>query len=158
MDTFEMQEPCEKRPIRFLELMEFDGWRVKVYGIAYGRDTPRPELVQAARELARRAFPAPADGGGRYGVGYMELHDGRGVNFVFTDWWQDENELHHHVYLSPHDDPAALSEKTATGVCACIWDMKLMGFERDAWVHHVLRNPDGLDIGAYLGDRLDGEF
>jgi len=158
MDTFEMSEPCETRPIRFLELLEFDGWRVKVYGIAYGRDEPRPELLAAARDLARRAFPVPANGGGRYGVGYMGVHDGRGVNFVFTDWWQDENELHHYVFISPHADPAALEEVTATGVCACIWDLKVMGFERDAWVRHVLRNPSGPDIAAYLATRLEGDF
>ncbi|BBD09850.1 hypothetical protein [Desulfovibrio ferrophilus] len=158
MNTFTMSEPCELRPIRFMELLEFDGWRIKVYGIAYGREEPRSELMAAARVLARRAFPRPACEDGRYGVGYLGVHDGRGSNFVFTDWWADENELHHHVFISPSDDPEALEEFTATGVSACIWDMKVMCFERDTWVKKVLRNPDGPDLQAYLETGLEGEY
>ena len=44
--------PCETRPIRFLELWQPDDWRMKVYGIAYGRPAPRGELIEAAKDIA----------------------------------------------------------------------------------------------------------
>jgi hypothetical protein len=31
---FKLVEPYQKRPIRFLELWEQDGWRLKVYSLA----------------------------------------------------------------------------------------------------------------------------
>jgi hypothetical protein len=44
-----LQEAYDVRPIRFLELWHESGWTLKVYGIAYGRERPREELVEAAK-------------------------------------------------------------------------------------------------------------
>jgi len=156
MDTFALSAPCELRPIRFLELLETGGWRIKVYGIAYGRALPRPELLAAARELATTAFPAPADAPDRYGVGYLGVHDGRGGNWVFADWWTNENELYHRVFISPADRPDQFTEHTHTGLTACVWDLRVMCHERAAWLGHALRNPSGTpDLAAYLADVLN---
>lgn len=156
MKTFPMPGPCETRPIRFLELLQTGGWRLKVYGIAYDRDLPRPELVAAARDLAATAFPLPAETQDRYGVGYLGIHDGRGANWVFADWWAGENELNHRVFISPTDDPAALEEHTHTPLTACVWDLRVMCHEREAWLHHALRNPTGTpNLDAYLTDVLN---
>ena len=67
----ELREPYEKRPIRFLEEWRHEGWRLKVYGIAYRREGPRAELVEASKRLAREKLPRPAGGVGRYGVGFL---------------------------------------------------------------------------------------
>lgn len=47
-----LQEPHQTRPIRFLELWQEAGWRVKVYGIAYQRPVPRLELIEAVKRAA----------------------------------------------------------------------------------------------------------
>jgi prepilin-type processing-associated H-X9-DG protein len=147
-------KPCEPRPIRFLELWQPDDWSVKVYGIAYGRPTPRTELVEAAKAVAQEALAETAIATKHYGVGFLGVHDGRTANFVFVDWWADENELHHHVYLSPSDDPTRLVENRATGPIACVWDLRVVSFERDAWLSNVLRNARGPDLEGYLAVRL----
>ena len=46
-------------------------------------------------------------------------------------------------------------DMTATGPAACVWDLRVIGFERDAWLSKVLRNPGGPDIDAYLFERLN---
>jgi hypothetical protein len=38
-----------------------------------------------------------------YHLGFLGVHDGRTSNFVFLDYWAEENELHHHVFVSPAD-------------------------------------------------------
>lgn len=154
-NTFTLQEPYAPRPIRCLEVWEVDGWRIKVYGIAYRRAAPRPELVTAAKEIARRTLPPLATRAHLYGVGYLGIHDGRGANFVFVDWFADENEIHHHVFIGPSDQPARLDVITSDQPIACVWDMQVMAFERQAWVDTVLTNPHGPDLAAYLACQLN---
>ncbi len=151
----ELCEPYEARPIRFLEDWHESGWRLKVYGIAYRRPAPRRELVAAAKRIAVERLPQPAQAEGRYGVGFLGVHDGRGANFIFVDWWADENELHHHVYASPSDQPTALRYLTPTGVIVCVWDLRVLGFERQAWMDNVLTNADGPDLDGYMMCRLN---
>ena len=144
-----------QRPTRFLELWQQGPWRLKVYGIAYDRAAPRPELIEAAKVVARQRLAGIPAFLPHYSVGFLGVHDGRTANFVFVDWWADENELHHHVYVSPTDEPGKLTYATPTGLVACVWDLRVMAFERQAWLDAVLRNPQGPDLEAYLALRLN---
>ena len=148
-------EPYRARSIRFLELWRHLGWRIKLYGIAYDREAPESNLVSAAKRVAADRLPQPAIGQGRYGVGFVGVHEGRGANFVFVDWWADENELHHHVYISRSDDAENLEYAAPSGPVACVWDLGLIGFERDCWVDMILANPKGPDLEGYLARRLN---
>ena len=147
--------PYETRPIRFLELWQHDQWRLKVYGIAYRRDVPRPELVEAAKTAARSRLATVDKSMPHYGVGFLGIHDARTANFIFVDWWADENELHHHVYVSPSDEPSCLTYAPTTCGIACVWDLRVMEFERQAWLNSVLKRPQGPDLDEYLQLRLN---
>jgi hypothetical protein len=147
--------PYEKRPIRFLELWEHDKWRIKIYGIAYGRATPRAQLIGAAKHVATQRLASVPDFMRHYSVGFLGIHEGRSANFVFVDWWADENELHHHVYVSPTEEPGRFTYVTPTGLVACVWDLRVMAFEREAWVHNILQRSDQPDFDGYLGQRLE---
>lgn len=153
-----LPDPYAARTIRFLELWEDSGWRVKVYGIAYVEGAPSPALVETARGLARGCLPSPAMGAGRYGVGFMGVHEGRDGNLVFVDWWADGNELHHHVYTAPDRAPLEFVDVTGTGLAACVWDLAVIGFERNAWISSVLVDPDETGLDAYLRCRFEGSF
>jgi hypothetical protein len=148
-------EPYAPRPVTALGIWTHDGWRMKRYGIAYGRAAARKELVEAAHAAAREVLPAPPTTETRYGVGFLGAHDGRGANFVFVDWWENETELRHHVFFSPTDDPAALRPATRADPIACVWDLSVVGHERAAWIRHVLVGAAG-DFDGYLADALDG--
>ena len=126
-----------------------------MYGIAYGRERPREELVEAAKQIVRERLTHSTNDDNHYGVGFLGVHDGRGANFVYLDYWADENELHHHVYTSASDELEGLRYATPTGLSACVWDLRVQAFERDAWVEEVLRNPRGPDVEAYMARRLD---
>ncbi|HLG00097.1 MAG TPA: isochorismatase [Acidimicrobiia bacterium] len=155
--TVELLEPFRRRRARFLRVLEHDGWRLKVIGIAYAGDSARPELVEAAEAAARDILPLPAVGNGRYGAGFLGVHDGRGSCFVFVDWWADENELHHQVLISPVEDPTALAPAGPDEAAACVWDLAVMAFEREAWVRHVLE-AETPDVERYLAERIDAEI
>jgi hypothetical protein len=153
----ELQEPYRPRPIRFLEVWQVQGWRFKVYGIAYERELPRQALVQAAKQVVPEQLAHFSAGINQYQVGFLGIHDGRGTNFVFVDFWADENELHHHVFISPAERPEALDYVAPGGVLGCVWDLRVLAFERQAWIDTVLANPRGPDLEAYLAYQLDEE-
>jgi hypothetical protein len=150
-----VSEPYATRPDRCMDILSCDAWRVKLYGIAYQGERPVQALVDAAVAVARQRLPRPAVVGDRYGVGFVCVHDGRGGNFVFVDWWEAENELHHHTWYSTKDAPQELRPTGPEHFTGCAWDLAVIGHERNAWVRHVLARPDGPDLEAYLDDRLD---
>lgn len=151
----ELGGPYQPRPIRFLELWEAPPWRLKLYGIAYGRAAPRPELIAAAKKVAEKKLYDQEMTRGSHGVGFLGVHEGKTANIVFLDWWTDENELRHHIYYSPSESPAELEDVTARGWGYCVWDLRVIGFERDAWMETVLDNPSGPDVEAYLQRQLN---
>ncbi|MGA8261148.1 MAG: hypothetical protein WB783_13120 [Arenicellales bacterium] len=152
----QLSEPYRTRPIRFLDLWTLGNWRMKAYGIVYGRGQPAEELVHAARRTAVERLETTAARTNHYGVGFVGIHQGKTGNFVFVDWWADENELHHHVYVSPLERATDLEYMTPTGLAACAWDLFLIGHERDAWVSNVLAS-GAPDLDGYLQARLDAD-
>ena len=149
--------PYAPRPIRFLNLWQVDDWRIKLYGIAYARPVPRAELVSAAQQIATRQLRSLPSELRHYHLGFLGVHDGRTANFIFLDFWADENELHHHVFVSPTEHPEQFTNVTPTGLSACVWDLRLQAFERDAWVTHVLQRGAAPDFDGYLAATLNAD-
>jgi hypothetical protein len=152
-----LDTPYQLRPIRFLGIWDFDAWRMKAYGISYANNVPDPGLINAARHIARQRLSQSENSIEHYGVGFIGIHEGKTDNFVFISWWSNENELYHHVYTSPTKQPENLVYMTPSGLTACTWDLRLMCFERDAWVEDVLKKYPEPDIIAYLDNTLNIE-
>ena len=55
-----LAEPYATRSVRCLDLLTFDGWRLKLYGIAYRGERPVQALVDAAVAAAQERLPRPA--------------------------------------------------------------------------------------------------
>jgi hypothetical protein len=153
-----LAEPFARRSVRPLDLLTVDGWRLKVYGITYQGQRPVQTLVEAAVAAARERLPCPAVTDDRYGVGFIGAHDGRGANFVFIDWWENEDELHHHTWLSSKGHPGSLRPTTPRDLTACVWDLAVIAHERAAWLRHVLARAKGPDLDGYLEDCLTGSI
>lgn len=148
---------CERRPVRFMELWDVAGWRIKVYCIAHGQPTPGSQLLNAGRSVAEGLLRGRSTANTHYGVGFLGIHDGRGENQVFLDRWVNENELLHDFWVSPKSDPASLTRPGNDHNSVCVWDLAVQCFEREAWLATVLRNPAGPDLEAYLASRLSAD-
>lgn len=147
-----LSEVYRTREIRFLDFWSIDELTLKAYCIIYDGRPLNDQLVETAFRTAKQRVSESALATHHYGAGFVGIHQGKTGNFVFVDWWADENELHHHVYVSPSDSPEKLAYKTPTGLAACAWDLYLISHERDAWVRHVLANETKPDIDSYLSD------
>ncbi len=146
-------EPYAPRAFRFIELVTIGDWRMKLYGIAWKKELPRPELLEAAKKMATEQLAK--EQGNNYRVGFIGAHDGRNAAFVFIDFWGNENELFHRVFLSRANDPQTLAPAAPSDSAVCVWDLHLQSFERAAWIKHVLTKGDAPDFDAYLRERLN---
>jgi hypothetical protein len=153
----QIDHPYRRRYVRLLHLWIAGDWRLKVYGISREPRGPGADLVAAARELALEVLPQPAVTVSRYGVGFVGVHQGRGANLVFVDWWERQNELHHHAWRSADASPNELEYVSPLGIAACIWDLAIMSFEREAWINSVLL-PRRADLQQYLASALEAEI
>jgi hypothetical protein len=145
-------EPYAPRSFRFIELLTIGDWQMKLYGIAWRGEKPRLELLDAAKKIA--AEQLAKEQGSNYRVGFIGAHEGRSASFVFVDFWGNENELFHRVFLCRSNDPRQLRPATATDSSVCVWDLHLQSFERAAWIKHVMAKTAAPDFKAYLAERL----
>jgi len=125
---------------------------MKLYGIACRRELPRAALLRAARRIAEEQLPKEKVN--NYQVGFIGVHDGRDAAFVFVDFWGNENELFHRVFLSRDNDPEKLAPAKPADSSVCVWDLHLQSFERAARIKHVLHKPDSPNFDGYLAERL----
>jgi hypothetical protein len=146
-------EAYEPRDFRFIELLTLGDWRMKLYGIAWRRELPRAHLLEAAKRIAaevlRNAVP------NNYKVGFIGAHDGRQACLVFVDYWGNEDELFHRLFLSRSNDPDALTRAKSSDLSVCVWDLRLQSFERAAWIKYILCKANAPDFHGYLGERLN---
>jgi hypothetical protein len=147
-----LRERYRPRFIRFMDLWTIGEWRLKVYQITrYPGDLPAA-LHDAAIHLVPSCLPAVSPD--CYGVGFVGVHAGRGASVVFVCWWSHENELHHRLYLSAPHDPVSMRPAADSDMTACVWDLALMAFEREAWIRSVLA-ADVPSLDHYLSLRMN---
>ena len=140
-------QPFSPRPIRFLRVDDFSGWKVKLYSIVYGDAAFDESDFERGLTMARTSLPQPAVTVSRPGVAFCVLHRGNGADYAVLGWWDRENELPTRIFVRPHNEQAW---RPAQGnESFCVWDLQVIGFERDAYVATVLGKPP-LGIEAYL--------
>ncbi|AOS62471.1 hypothetical protein [Actinoalloteichus hymeniacidonis] len=143
------------RPVRFLGIEEAGGWRIKCYGIAEGTWYPRAELVDAGVSRAVEVLGAVGADQGAHGVAYLVAHDARNACVVSVDWWMRRHELWQRTFHAPVERPEEFVE-VRDAPAATVWELAVTGYERAAWMRHVLTNQAGPDFGAYLDDAFEG--
>lgn len=148
-----MPSAYSPRRIRFVELREAHGWRLKLYTILHEERESVPELLAAAADTAFGSLPRPAVTPDRYGVGILSVHRGSSYDFVTVSYWCYETELRSHAFMRPSSGSYLLEPVTSSELSSDVWDIRLQAFERDAWVETVLR-PGTDDLSGYLERRL----
>jgi hypothetical protein len=142
------------RPICYLGLWEHQGWRIKTFGISADTPLPRQSLIEEAKAAAAECLDRGPAG---YGVGWIIVHQARGLDAVLIDWWFDENIAQHHVYGRPDAAPGPLVYGWPAGAGFCVWELAVCGWERQAWIDTVLRcgGPTAENLERYLASVRD---
>jgi hypothetical protein len=144
-------EPYQSRTIQFVDLYTAQGWKLKIYSILHPDKTSNPQLMETAKQTALDFLPGSTEPG-HYGVGFISVHQGKSYDFVTVGYWTYSTELRHQSYMKASSATATLTA-ISTELSSDVWDLRLLAFERDAWVVEVLKaNASSLD--AYLNKQL----
>lgn len=147
-------EPYSARPVTFKEEVNFGGWRLKVYAISTGADSVTEELAATGLNAILPELPQPASTNDRYGVGFVIIHRGTLRNWFSLDWWEYEDILFHKLFSSPLDNMARVSAEESAAI-ACVHELKIINFEKDAWIKTALAKSGEPDFDGYLRQRLE---
>lgn len=152
-----LRQSYRPRAIGYHGVETVAGWTMKLYGISAHTSAPRAALLNATVEISAAVLPSPPQTGDRYGVGFAIAHDAADYCFALVNWWSGENEVHQRLLSAPLDRPAALRPHQSAAI-GCVWELEVTDFERRAWMQHVLANPNGPDVEAYLTSHFEGRI
>jgi hypothetical protein len=148
------------RLVKALPPLEVCGRVLKVYGMFAEPERsailPAPEWLQQQAASVLGQHPRPGD----HPVGFLILHYGMDGDYLLVSQWYDANNLKHWVR------GLAVDAKGSTTVVplgqgdlvACVWEIEVIKFERDAWVNTVLARGrlDRTSVEAYLATTFSG--
>lgn len=149
--------PYRPRSIRFIEWWEIDGWTMKVYGISSQSEYPKQECIVLGKKIALEQLHTITVPTEIYHLGFIIVHETANGIFILIDYWTGENMLCSHAYFKENDSPT-VSDLTPSGLTACIWELRVIHFERDAWVEHVLLNDQAPDKTTYVQTILNEDI
>lgn len=148
--------PYATRPIRPLPPLRRHDWVLKRYWIDLQAEA-RPDESDWAEAIALATAHLPLEAAiDRPGVGFLILHRGRGADYLVLGWWARENELPLRVVVRyPGTDDAPWRDARGDE-SVCVWDLEVIGFEREAYVASYLSGQDrDAARELYLAARLD---
>ena len=118
---------------------------------------PDTEMMETAKVVALNRLSKLAPGE-HHGVAFAIIHMARGADFVLLDWWTWEHVLQQAVFTCLPGKPGQLTDITSSGFLGCVWELRVVNFERLAWIQHVLKKSDGRGAEVQLVDYLTQRF
>lgn len=139
------------RATRMLEVRSVNDWQLKVYEIMPDGTQISGDVIEAALQCAHEQTVWPTGQALRYG--FFIVHPGDQAVWALNQIWMDDI-LRQFVFYAPVDNPTNFSTSPWPGFNACVWDLGVTIHERDAWVKHVMADPQQPQFDAYLNDSL----
>ena len=151
--------PIAYAPRRVVECGTVEGrWTAKLYAILSERwdegALPSPEAMAAAVREAMEELDAPLD----HPLGFAIFHLANDGIYLLLTRFNNANNLRHRVFSAAlGGEPLRLEPLGDAHIIACVWEMRLMKFEADAWIDCVLKPGLTPETAArYLGARYQG--
>ena len=144
------------RPVKFLEVLEYNGWHVKVYSISAKKQIVDTSIIENAKKHLSSWLSNNLDYQHRnYKIATLILHEGSYGIYAIINWWSDEDMLQLYVYFADYDNPKKFTLFSDKGMVTCVWEMAVLWHERNAWVKHVLQKSTSPEIDKYLNEQMN---
>ncbi|MFJ3905039.1 hypothetical protein [Streptomyces sp. NPDC090025] len=122
------------------------------------RDSTLPDPEWLRRHTASVLTDPPGEGD--HPAGFLILHRGMQADYLLVSQWYDADMLKHWVRGSTTDADGAtrFAPLGQPDLIACVWELEVIKFERDAWVNTVLAQGklDETALDAYLDTTFSG--
>lgn len=149
------------RLVKALPPLNVRGTALKAYGMfaepEHCSTLPTPEWLQQLASSVLLEAPQHEED---HPVGFLILHYGMEGDYLLVSQWYDANMLKHWVRGLTVDAQgnATLTALPQRDLIACVWELEVIKFERDAWVNTVLAQGqlDQDSIDAYLTTTFSG--
>jgi len=150
-------QPYKPRVFDCLGLWQEGRWQLKAYGIHCDLSRKAGSTIDAGVAAAARSHVRgrlrEADAEGHdHGVGFVIIHQGILANWLLLHWWTYGNICCEALSRSLAHDPETFTPYSGSAM-ACVWELEAIGFERRAWIQHVLCEAPSLD--NYLAVNLE---
>lgn len=147
--------PFREREITPKDVLHAGARQLKVYEIRDAESARRAivpdgaafaEGMRLALEWLELSQAAP-------GLGWLIRHAGVGANYVVVARWGNLNELFVRTFAAPQERTASPRWRSGDEEFSfCVWDMRVLWHERNAYVRHMLDTATPSPEG-YLADR-----
>jgi hypothetical protein len=147
----------QPRQIKFKELIQQNGWRIKTYIISKNGDDENPVFYKHV--LANLPVWLNLKNGFNdvhEHLGFLVLHLGTEGIFSIINWWVGANMLNTHVFLTKYDQLDSFQLISGKGLAPCVWELEIINYERIALMRHMLK-PDKPHTEGYLSDIIAKE-
>ena len=139
-------------------LVTVGGARLKPYELRFAGllAGPEPAPLDWAALLARRR-PRPDDALD-HAVGFAIMHYAKDGDYLLVSRWHAGNTLKHEVWtVGTSDEGWLLTSLLETRMIACVWELEIIHFERNAWVRTAMaKDGSAAAIEEYLQTTFSG--
>ena len=150
-------EPYAPRQYASLPIWTVGSLRLKPYVIQLPDGAGLPDrTMEAARGVTSLTLrQAAAAESGSHDLGFVILHAGLAGTWLLMDWWAHKDICCQRLARA---DPGSADfvDVSDRPLMACVWELRVIAHERDAWIEHMLTpapDPEG-----YLADRLAADL
>lgn len=115
--------------------MALNGYRLKSYAMYLSRGAAKEVLPDSElQDLLKKCLPPPVDPLD-HGVGFVLVHYARDGDYLLVSRWYGGNMLKHELFALSHTAHGWQAEPlVSTNIVACVWELQVITFERQAWV------------------------
>ena len=149
----------QTRKIQFRELIEINGWKIKIYTISKNGDFNHKIFYQnVLKELPEwlmidNGFDASNDK-----VAFLILHSGTEGIFSLINWWVGKNMLNTNIFITDPEKPNEFEKLSGNGLAPCIWELEIINHERISWLNNILKKEPNSNFKRYLEDVINIEI
>lgn len=148
---------CSPRRVRPQPVISVNGHRLKAYEIYFSENEHSILTGKQIVELVRQCLPTSSDPLDHC-IGFLMVHFGRDGDYLLVSHWYGGNMLKHDLFeIRSHEDGWRLIPLRSTGIVACVWELQVINFERQAWVSTAMaQGGTESSFVQYLNTTLDG--
>lgn len=136
------------RPTRFIGVDKLQGWQLKRYEITLDGAEITYEIRVAVDAVIDRHLAGAMI---KPSVGFVILHAGKDAIWLLIDLWHNEL-IYHTLFRAELESPSVFAPVGSGGLAGCVWELRVIAHERNAYVRSSREANDLVWTETYLSD------